>query len=483
MHDKTAPESREPSSEPRQSYGIFKKFGYLLGAQWLREGLQTAFMIYLARTYSQTYGEFMLAINIGQIMLFISEVGLNAHLATTLAGRRGNSSTVLMQISVLKSALFMLSWLGMLGFIFWQGYDSSLKLLVIIISTAFGLDALVSSFFVYFQVQGRQDIEGKLRGAASVFGFGYGLSALFLGLAPALTAMFKVIETCVNLGGGVILAMRKADFRASFTGIRDLWETWRGGITFTAMAVCAIFYNKINLFFLQKHAGAEGVAQYSVTWQLVDGASILVSGMLLRRVLFPLFARLWVENREEFLRIARLTAMWLLGVSIPAMFILFIESDRIIPIIFGDGYANSVWMQRWLVPCMAFAYLHNLSHYLMICIKRERLLLVFYILGLLFNLILCSLLIPKYPLLGTALSITLTKAFVASMTVTYCQFRLGLFTLRPVLQLAAASLVGAALYFLGTAYVLREVGEALAVAPILYLIWKWRSELRARTGK
>ncbi len=459
------------------SHRIFRKFAYLFSAHWIREVLQAVFLIYLARHYSETYGQFMLAISVGQIMLFVAEFGLNQHLATLLARKVDYPSTILMQVTLVKSVLLGISWLGMLLFIFWQGYTPELKVLVIIISTGVGLEALASSFYVACQVLDRQDVEGKWRATAAFLGFGYGIATLFGGLGAVPVAFFKLLETLIAIFGAGMSILRRARARIKPEHLRLIWKTWRGGLVYTLMAIAAIFYNKINLFFLQKYGGAVGVAQYSVTWQIIDGVSIMVSGMLLRRVLFPLFVKLWVSNREEFFSLARNTSRWLIATSLPAMFLLGVESDRIIPLIFGDGYADAVWMQRYLVGCILFAFVHNLAHYLMISIQRERLLLIFYVLGLGFNVICCAVLIPKYPLLGTALSIVLTKGFVALMTVSFCQIRLRMIPLTGLFHIFLAVAAGALLYVVGIKYLFREAGELLALAPMIFLAWQWRRSL------
>jgi len=72
---------------------------------------------------------------------------------------------------------------------------------------------------------------------------------------------------------------------ARFTHI---WTTGRESIVFTLMAIATIVYNKANIFFLQKFGGAAQVAQYSVTWEMVDGISCLTSNLLLKKMSFSL---------------------------------------------------------------------------------------------------------------------------------------------------------------------------------------------------
>ena len=465
---------------PQASHRILRKFAYLFSAHWLRGALQTVFLVYLARHDDTIYGDFLLAMNLGSILLFISEMGLNQHLATLLARRSDYPSSTILQISIIKGALITLSMLGMLGFVFWQGYDTQLVLICVLIAGGMALEAVASSFFVLCQVMGRQDVEGKLRSLAAFLGYGYGVAGLLIGLAPVLVAVFKLLETAINVGVAAKSVLQRARFRLDLGQLRRLWQDWREGVIYTMMAVAAIFFNKINMFFLKHSSGNTGVAQYGVTWELVDGISIMVSSMLLGRVMFPIFARLWVADREEFLRLARVTARWLLAVSIPVMFVLHVESDRILPLIYGDKYADAVWMQKNLVPAIACAFLHNLAAYLMISMRKQRLLLVFYLLGLAVNVALCTTIIPGNPLWGTAVAIVLTKIFISSLTLTYCQYRLTIFPLAALGQVFLAVALGAGFYLLGASLALREVGEALALLPIGVLIWRWKKTMPKR---
>ena len=134
------------SSVQHGSHRVLKKFAYLFSAHWVRELFETAFQISLARMSEVTFGEFMLALSIGQILRFVAECGLNQHLSAMLA-RKDNYPTILLtQFTLIKFFILSISWLVMLGFIYWQGYSPSLKVLVIIIATAVGLETLVSSF-------------------------------------------------------------------------------------------------------------------------------------------------------------------------------------------------------------------------------------------------------------------------------------------------------------------------------------------------
>lgn len=465
------------------SRGILRRFAVLLGAQWFREILQSIFLIVLARSSTTTYGELMLAFSIAQVVVFVAEFGLNQHLVTLLGGRDSEKIELISEVSILKGGLLLVGMAAAQGFASWQHYAPSLRLLILVVVAGVGFQALTTSFYVAYQVEGRQHVEARIRAFSATLGFGYGLTSLLVGLSPVWVACYLAVETSVGLGIALMETLSRARLSLRRPRPGHLLNRARGGLIFVIMALAAILYNKNNIFFLQSYAGPDGVAQYSVTWQMVDGISVLASNLLLKNVLFPLFVNLNREGPGEMAAVARNCARWLLLASLPIMFVLFVESDRLIGLIYGEGYGRAIRLQQILVVTVLFSFLHNLAAYLMVAMKQERLLLGFYLVGLTFNLVVCAVVIPRFPLEGAAAAIVLTKGLMMLLTAGTCQGRMGLISRDACLQTALAVLAGAALYALGTAGLFREAGEILALAPIGVLALKWyREPLRTSGG-
>lgn len=447
------------------------KLASLLSARWLHDVLQFFLFIYLARVNSTTYGQLQLALNLGGILLMVGEFGLNLPLVGLLTRKETDSRQALSQVLFLKAGSLALAGVGVVGFVTWQGYASPLFEVALIISAGFALEALASTFFTALQVQGRQVLESRIRGVSALLGFGYGLTALFLGASPLAIALFKPLEGLVNLAGS-----------AAAVGLQGLWRwpslvalraTLRLVLVFAVMEVTAILYNKANVFFLQRYGGSEAVAQYSVTWVIVDGCSILATTLVMQSILFPLFVRFWDEDRKEVSRLAHASARWLLGVALATIFILFFESDRFIPLIYGPGYQDAVWLQRYLVFTIFFAFLHNLSAFLMISMRLERVLAAIYLGGLVFNLLFCWLVVPRAPLLGAALAIILTKGGIAILSFTFIQRRFRFFPWRDLAHLGGAALVGVTVLVAGGSVLHRNLAGPLAFFSMMGLLTFW----------
>jgi len=225
------------------------------------------------------------------------------------------------------------------------------------------------------------------------------------------------------------------------------------------------------------------VAQYSATWQIVDGCSTIAANLILQSILFPLFVKFWDVDRQEVVLLARASARWLLGAGLLMMLVLWAESDRIIPIIYGPHFNDAIWLQRYLVITIFFSMLHNLAGFLLISMRLERLLVMVYLVALVFNLLFCWLVIPASPLWGAALAIILTKGGMALVTFGFIQRRLKIFPLEDMLVVLVTSLTSLFVYWVSL-FVLRR-GWALLVAVLalfglLQYFWARRNPLRKK---
>lgn len=450
--------------------GWARQFAYLLAARWLRDGIQAVFLLLLARRSVDTYGYVMLAMGLGQILLFCSEFGINQHFLLQLAGRKPPSA-MFRQVTLLKLALFAACSAGLAGFCLWQGYPPELFATALVIGLCFGLDAMVNSYYVVCQSLGRQDVEARLRGAAAALGYGAGIVALLAGAGQLAALLFKPLETLAALAGSARMMARswRSSTRPTFSGLRSAWQ---GALPFTLMALAAILYNKLNMFFLQSHGGAQAVAQYSATWQLVDGIAVLASSVLLGNVLFPVFAKLWVRDQNSFARMAREHAARLTAAALPVTLVLAMESGRIIGLLYGAQYGEAARVQPLLSLCIPISFVHNLAYYLLLSMGRQRLVLWIFTGGLAVNAALCALLTPAAPLDGAVWAMVATKALVALCTVGLCQRMLGLFPVREAGLVLLAVAGAAALAWAGQAAGLALAGEILALGLLLLNLWR-----------
>ena len=455
---------------------IPRRFGYIVGAQWLRDLVWAAFTILLARHSRDMLGQIMLALSYGYLVKTVADIGLNDFLLSTFARREVRPRVLLGGVTWLKFALLAtalcVAWIVTGG----QGYTPELRLIVLCIAAGFGLDGVSESFFALCQARGRQDMEMRIRAPAALIGIGFGIGCVLLNAPPVVIAMYKMLESLLCMCLACFALGRNPLAGVGFSVVTELLRRMKHGIVFTGMSLCAMFYNKINVFFLKQYGGDGAVGSYGVAWEMVEGLTVLLSGALLGKVIFPLLAQLWKEDRRAFKRLSGQTARSLWAAALPMIFMLCVESDRLLPLIYGQDYRNAATAQRLLTPCLATAFLHNLAAYAMMGMRRHTLLFLFYLSGLAVNIVCCCILIPAAPLEGAALSLTATKVWVAALTVSFFQW-----AVRPMSPgqwgvLLAAAFSSMFLWW-GAALVPalpREAAEMAGLAPLLALLWVWR---------
>jgi O-antigen/teichoic acid export membrane protein len=243
------------------------------------------------------------------------------------------------------------------------------------------------------------------------------------------------------------------------------------------MSLAGAVYHRSNVVFLERTAGAADVGIYSAAWLAVDAATacgLLVVGP----VLFPVLAGLWKSDRVVFARWLRDAARWLLAGSGVASFLLWAEADRIIGLVYGASYGESVWILRYLSPLLVLTLMHNLAICAAVSMGHERRMALFHLAAVGLNLAACLAAIPSAPLPGAVAAIVVTKAGVCALTFGSVFARREFLPARAFLAAGAAALTGALLYAGARGSLPREVAEALAVAPTLAMMLCWRRAVR-----
>ncbi|MDR1659808.1 MAG: oligosaccharide flippase family protein [Desulfovibrio sp.] len=455
---------------------IPRRFGYIVGAQWLRDLTWAVFTILLARHSKDMLGQIMLALSYGYLVKTVADVGLNDFLLSTFARREARPRVLLGGVTWLKFALLAaalcIAWIVTGA----QGYTPELRLIVLCIAAGFGLDGVSESFFALCQARGRQDMEMRIRAPAALIGIGFGIVCVLLNAPLLVIAMYKMLESLICMVFACLALGRNPLAGVNFPVVAALIRRMKHGIVFTGMSLCAMFYNKINVFFLKQYGGDGAVGSYGVAWEMVEGLTVLLSGALLGKVIFPLLTQLWKEDRQAFKRLSGQTARSLWAAALPMIFVLCVESDRLLPLIYGQEYRNAATAQRLLAPSLATAFLHNLAAYAMIGMRRHTLLFLFYLSGLVVNIACCCLLVPAVPLEGAALALTATKVWVAALTVSFFQWAVKPMSPRQWGLLFAAVSFSLFLWW-NAGFVLglpRETAEMAGLAPLLALLWIWR---------
>jgi O-antigen/teichoic acid export membrane protein len=413
------PEGGQASAKPALSPGIVRilagRFGYVLCAQWGSSLLTGVFLILLARSGPELFGFFTLAMALGALVNLATDAGLKDYLVPLMSERRAHMRRILARAVFLQTILLLASLAALALLSLYLEYGPQKSAVSLLVSAGMGLSTAMQSFFVLCRIRGRQDTEMRITVPASFAGSLFGIVCLLLQAPPALLACFKLVESTFML----ILVGRALRWRLGAFPTGEICRVgeWRQGFSFTGIAVCGLLYNKLNMYVLDQHSGSYALGLYNAPWEIVDGLSVLISGALLAKVLFPHLAGQWQKDKAAFTHMCGIISGGLLLFGAVVTLILFFTGEKFLTLVYGADYLASAPLLYAQLPCLLASSLHNLAAYMLICMQRYRSLLLAYISGLACNMALCALCIPAHGAIGAAWAISGTKIWMAVCTV------------------------------------------------------------------
>src|SRR5262249_50982390 len=119
------------------------------------------------------------------------------------------------------------------------------------------------------------------------------------------------------------------------------------------------------------------------------------------------------EAADRFLFVVRA----FLVISVPLAIVLAVSAPVVLPLLFGSRYTSSVHVLQILAATPIVAFQIYAFWYIVFAARRERVVLVFQIVGLLFNVVLNALLIPPFGPAGAAWSWLAAETLLAALQV------------------------------------------------------------------
>jgi O-antigen/teichoic acid export membrane protein len=468
----TSPTASTPRKSPAR--GVVQRFAHLISAQGVDAALSGLFFLCLARWNPHVYGEVMYAFAAGSVIMKVVQFGLYYPLVRELTDVPAEKvPETLGTVNAIKIVLLAASMVGVFAFAFFKDLPDRMAWILYLGCFGFGLEALAETFFAYFRVKGRQNAEARTKITAALLAYGSGFVATFLSLPGVLIGGYKSISGLVR----VSLAMFGSDASgAAWSFARSDWSSIKrvflASTLFGLIDIVGMVYGRTNVFFLESAVGVEGVGIYSAAWMGVDSISALASEQLLAWVIFPILSALWVKNRVEVAPLVRRTALWLIAMALPIMFLLHVESDLMIWMLYGAKYTEAAWVQRYLVWTILFSFEHNLFAYLMIVAGAQRTLLAFSFVTLGLNLLFNVVLVERFGLVGACMVFVLTKFVMVATSAGYCQLRFALFKLKDFAFLLALGGACVLLFVVAQPVITHHVAVAVTLAAYLLLLWK-----------
>jgi O-antigen/teichoic acid export membrane protein len=300
------------------------------------------------------------------------------------------------------------------------GFSPLVKLGIIIASLTIVTQALFTSLNAFFQKNLRYDLSTISAIAGTV------VILTVTAIASFTKAPLSVYVSAYVFGGFTLVASStliiagyfKEKISISFSRqvfIDLLKTTWPIG----AALIFNLIYFRVDVLILSYTRPSAEVGLYGLAYQFFEAA--LSIPIFFANALYPLLAKLYLENQKEYVGQVKKWSIILILISLLLTVCLMIASI-LIPLLFDTRFNGSQAALIILATGMPFFFLSAFLWHLLIIRNQQKLLILVYFFGGIFNLAVNLKLIPTYGILAASATTVLSEALIALMLVLIIKF-------------------------------------------------------------
>jgi O-antigen/teichoic acid export membrane protein len=187
---------------------------------------------------------------------------------------------------------------------------------------------------------------------------------------------------------------------------------FRGAATLGCFGILGAIYYNADMLILQKLVPPDNVAWYAAAYRLFNAAVMLV-GLVLGTVLYPILSRLSVTSREGLRQVVARWFAFLLASGVFSALAIVMAADQVVALLYpARAYGEAATTLRLLAPGIAAMYANGIFYLTLLGIGLERRLLVMAAVLAVLNPLANLVLIPLLQQNGAALITSATELIV-----------------------------------------------------------------------
>lgn len=394
----------------KASVVVAKNSFYLIGGQVVSKTLTFFFYMIIARHLGDTeLGKYSFIVSLIGICIVVSNFGLDNLIVRDISQNRKSASTYLSSAIVIKSALalllivFLLLTMPVAGKaqdVVWGVYLFSVVLFTEGIATA--IEAVFNAFEQLKYVAIIDIIINLAKLIAGLFVSLYHLQLLQLLLCLCVLSILRALISFAILKKKLISRPIRFDFLL-------LKRLPRLGYSFALMGIISVVYFRIDSIMLSLMKTDSEVGWYAAAFNLLSVLMFISYGF--SRAVFPLLSRYYNKSRASFLQVGEKSLNYLLVLGLPIALGIYMLAERIILMIYGHEFINSVAALKILIWTVPLIYVNTPLLRMLYSSHKQNIAMTIGFTSMGINLALNFYLIPKFGYLGTSISTLVSEIF------------------------------------------------------------------------
>lgn len=458
------------NSNTRQT--IVKNTFWLFMAEASGRLLKMGLIIYAARKLgADGWGIFAYAISVASLLMLFSDIGISSLIIRDTIQKKDGYQIFISTALLLKIILLLIS---IAAVFFISPYISNIeesRTLFPIIGLIFLFDAIREVGFAINRALEKMEREMMIKVIMNSIILVLGI--ILVSVKPLPIAVAIAYATGSGIGAFLISIIIKNHILELITktNLKTLKLVLKTALPFAIITLMGSIMANTDIYMLGIWKTPEDIGMYSVAQRFYQ--FILIIPSMIASAILPLMSRLANNDNDKFRIVLEKTILVFMIIGIPIAFGGLVLADQIMPLVFGPIYINAIpVLQIFMIMLLTSFPLILLINTTLVYNEQKKLVLA-NIFGVLMNVILNYLLIPKFGITGAALA-----TLVSSATVTFIVWvkikKINHFEILPsfkniFLPVMAMTLATLALKYLGIHVLLNITISALIYLAVIFL--------------
>ena len=397
---------------------LFKNTFWLAFTEGVIKVLKLILFIYVARILgSEGYGKFSFALAFIGLFTILSTLGLPRIIVREFSQKKEKKEKEFISILSLK----LLLSIGTLAIIaigsFFITDDAIIRRIILILAVFTLIDSFTSFLNFFFQAQQKMEHESWTR----IF------RALVLTISGLLVILF--FPSVENLSYSylfsalialipILIFFHFKVYRLSFSLEKGIWKkyllmSW----PIAAAGIFSTIYGQIDSVIMGYLKQITETGWYNAAYRIM-GAALIPVGFI-STSFYPALSNAFQESKERFQKTWDYQMGLLIIFFVPVVVGGIVLAPKIINFIYGAAYLPATLAFQLLIVTVGFSFLQSPFNQALLILNREKKILWVNSIGVLVNVSLNLVLIPRFSLYGAALVMVITSLIILLLSIVF----------------------------------------------------------------
>lgn len=374
------------------------------------------FLIYFSRSYGQdALGQYAFAMATGGLLSIFVSLGLNTYTIREISKDKRRGPEFVGQLFMLRSICALIAWGAIWVIALAMASATETRQILLIIGAYHFLQRLKGIFNAGFMAHEEMLSPALLSIIQRLIILFAGSAGIYFSFSPAASLAVYPASAAIVLVATITLFRIRHGWPVFRLNYRFIKTAVRAASPFLVIIILAQFYDRVGLIILTVLQGEAVTGIYSAGDRLL--ATINGFSAVFATALFPSVARLSEEKNGDLERLCAWAMRMVFIALFPLAAIIFVTSDHIIHLAFGDGFAASAAMLRITCWSLVLFGFNRILSILMISYYKQGQLVRIRMIAYFGYFLLSILLVWKYSYLGLAWSKIITETVLFLVTI------------------------------------------------------------------